>query len=98
MSESNLDPPPGPSTDLEVPAEIRRMTSGTSSSLGCVVAGIALAFPVILYFGSFGLLMIDALILETNYFSPRNVSPEILEAARVIYAPLTYLVNLSMNP
>jgi hypothetical protein len=86
-----------PSTHLEVPEEIRRATAGKHSSLGCVIAGIAFAVPVLLYLGVFGLLLIDAFVLGTNYVSTPNVSPTVIEAIQVIYSPLIFLMNWIMN-
>lgn len=97
MSDRHAETSLESTAGLEVPEEIRRSTAGTGSSLGCVVIGIALVFPVALYFGFFGLLLIDALILETNWFSPENVPEQAIDAVRIVYAPLIFLVNWWMN-
>lgn len=97
MSDLHAEPPPDSNAELEVPEDVRRATIGSSSSLGCIVLGAALAFSVVVYFGFFGLLVLDELILETHYVSTTR-SQELVDAVLFIYGPMIFLVNWLMYP
>jgi hypothetical protein len=93
MSHSNLEPSPQSSTELEVPAEIQRTNAGSSHAAGCVLTAIFVLFPMFVYFGFFGLLLLDELVLNTRFFGPENLPPQVFDWLIIIYWPLILLTR-----
>lgn len=66
--------------------------STDASLAGCLVFGAVIIFPALIYFGFFGAVLVDELVLETHWFA--DVIPEpALEVLRVIYMPLIWLMD-----
>ena len=59
---------------------------------GCAAAAILILFPALLYFGFFGAILIDELVLDTSYIG-RNLPRGMKDVAEFIYAPLFGLVE-----
>jgi hypothetical protein len=67
------------------------------SFAGCLIVSLVILLPALLYFGFFGILLLDAFVLNTNYFTPEHVSAEVIYGIEVVYAPLIYLVRWAME-
>ncbi|HEV7282198.1 MAG TPA: hypothetical protein VGN57_18490 [Pirellulaceae bacterium] len=96
MSHSYFDSLPKGSTEVEVPAEMRRASGGTNQAVGCALAGIFLLFPAVVYFGFFALLLIDELVLNTRYLGRENLPDWLVEWIEFIYYPLIVLVRWAL--
>ena len=96
MSHSNLEPSPQSSTELEVPAEIQRTNAGSSHAAGCVLTAIFVLFPMFVYFGFFGLLLLDDLVFETHWVGD-NLPPQVLEWLVIIYWPLILVMQWALG-
>lgn len=84
------------SEELEVPAEIRRTNAGSSHAAGCLLAGIFVLVPAIAYFGFFGLLVLDDLVLETH-FASENLPQRALDGIVIVYWPLILVMQWAVG-
>lgn len=74
-------------------AAVQAESRGSSGALtGCLVLGVALFLPALLYFGLFALILVDELVFETNWFLG-NLPDSAIDVLRVMYAPLIWLLD-----
>lgn len=59
---------------------------------GCLIVSLVTLLPALLYFGLFFAILLDEIILQTNWFVDDLPEPAI-EVLRVIYAPLIWLLT-----
>jgi hypothetical protein len=97
MSPLHADPPSEPSTELEVPAEVRRTNGGASHAAGCIAAAIFVLFPAFVYFGFFGVLLLDGVVLNTRFFGPDKIPQEVFDWLTIIYWPLIVLTRWALG-
>lgn len=96
MSDLPLGPSSPSSAEVEVPPEVRRATAMSSQAAGCVAVAIIVLFPAIVYFGFFGLLLLDDVVLETHFVS-ESLSQEGLDWLVTIYWPLIVLTRWALG-
>jgi hypothetical protein len=97
MSDPHTDSSPGSAACMDVPEEIQRATAGASHATGCALAAIFLLLPAVTYFGFFGLLVLDELVLQTRYLGPEKLPPGAIEWIEFIYYPLILLVRWALG-
>ena len=74
-------------------AAVRAESRDSSGALtGCLVLGVAMFVPALLYFGLFAVILVDEVVVETNWFLGNLPDPAI-ESLRVMYAPLIWLID-----
>lgn len=59
---------------------------------GCLIVAVVVLLPALLYFGLFAFILVDELVLETNWLLGILPDPTI-EFLRVIYTPLIWLMD-----
>ncbi|HEV7282200.1 MAG TPA: hypothetical protein VGN57_18500 [Pirellulaceae bacterium] len=97
MSDLHPESPHRSAARVEVPAEVRRTSDGRILATGCLLSAAFVAFPALVYFGSFGLLVLDELILETRYLSQGKLGQQAVDVSQFIYAPLFYLMHVAFG-
>ena len=97
MSEPPVESSSHYPSDVEVPAEIRRTGSEPKYATGCLLAAIFVLGPALIYFGFFGLILIDELVLNTRYLSQQNLPQQVVDGLVIIYAPLIYLTRWALG-
>lgn len=97
MSPLQAEPPSEPSPELEVPAEVRRTGAGASHATGCVLAAIFVLFPALVYFGFFGVILLDELVLNTRFFSSDSIPPQVMDGLEIVYWPLIVLTRWALG-
>jgi hypothetical protein len=66
---------------------------GDAGSLaGCLIVGAAIFLPALLYFGLFAFILLDELVLQTDWLLGNLPDPAI-EFLRLIYTPLIWLMD-----
>ena len=84
-----------PSTGAEATGNAPRATSESGFASGCLLLAIVVLLPAALYFGVFGVLLLDAFVLRTKFVSRENLSQEVIYGLEIVYAPLIYVVRAS---
>lgn len=82
-----------PSPELETSEQALQATDETDRLSGCLLAAIVVLLPASLYFGVFGLLLVDSFVLRTKWFSSEHLSQEVVYGLEIVYAPLIYAVR-----
>lgn len=85
--------PESVASGLDVPEDVQRATRGSSHAAGCLLAAIFVLFPAVVYFGFFGLLVLDELVLGTRYLGQDNLPPQVIDWIVIIYWPLIVLTR-----
>ncbi|HEV7282201.1 MAG TPA: hypothetical protein VGN57_18505 [Pirellulaceae bacterium] len=91
MSRPPRPPLPELTDDVEVPDDVRRR-AGRSYATGCLLVGIFIIFPAVLYFGFFAVVVLEEIFIGSGWFQ-QNLPEPVGRFLQMIYTPLFWLID-----
>ena len=79
--------------ELDGPIAAPAYSRDAGSLAGCLIVAVGVLLPALFYFGLFAFILVDELVLETNWLL-NNLPDPAIDFLRVIYAPLVWLMDL----